>query len=164
MLDTNAFDYIIDNKLIDKVRNAVDNGKLRLFATDVQNQELDAIPNTTRKQAIKQVIEVLGIKFVATSGAVVASKLDRGFGGSRVGQSRVGSERDNKLLEKLTKVNIKHPLKNRADLLTFTSAKEDMDYLITGNIADFKRPLELYNEEMGTKLQIKNNKDFENML
>jgi hypothetical protein len=37
---------------------------------------------------------------------------------------------------------MKHPLKNKADLLTIhTAIKEDMDFLITGNIDHFKKPL-----------------------
>lgn len=43
MLDTNVFDYIYDKNLKDKARNAVDNGKLELFASNVQQQEIEKI-------------------------------------------------------------------------------------------------------------------------
>jgi hypothetical protein len=76
MLDTNAFDYIIYNELTNKVQSAVDNGKLQLFATDVQRQEIDAIPNSARKQAIEQITKVLRIEFLPTSGAVVIFSSD----------------------------------------------------------------------------------------
>jgi hypothetical protein len=60
---------------------------------------------------------------------------------------------------------MKHPLKNKADLLTIhTAIKEDMDFLITGNIDHFKKPLELFKAESGTKLQLKNNTDLEKLL
>jgi len=39
MLDSNTFDHIYDKDLTNKVQNAVDNGKLQLFATDVQKQD-----------------------------------------------------------------------------------------------------------------------------
>jgi hypothetical protein len=50
MLDTNAFDFIYDKSLIDKVQNTVGNGSLQLFATDVQRQEIEKIPSDTKKQ------------------------------------------------------------------------------------------------------------------
>jgi hypothetical protein len=39
-----------------------------------------------------------------------------------------------------------------------------MDFLITGNIDHFKKPLELFKAESGTKLQLKNNADLEKLL
>jgi hypothetical protein len=39
-----------------------------------------------------------------------------------------------------------------------------MDFLITGNIDHFKKPLELFKAESGTKLQLKNNTDLEKLL
>lgn len=167
MLDTNTFDHIYDNRLTNKVQNAVDNGKLQLFATDVQKQEIEGIPNNSRKQGIKQAMGEIQIQFIEASAAIVAldQQPRKGFRGSRVGEARVVSEEDSQLLETLTKVNIKHPLKNRADLLIFyTAIKENMDYLVTGNTNDFKKPLELFKIERGTKLQVKNNTDFEKLL
>jgi hypothetical protein len=115
-----------------------------LFATDVQKQEIEGIPNSTRRQGIKRIAEEMQIRFIKTSTAVVAldQQSKKGFRGSRVGEARVVSDDDSQLLETLTKVNIKHPLKNTADLLIFyTAVKENMDYLVTGNTDDFKKPL-----------------------
>lgn len=167
MLDTNVFDYIYDKNLKDKARNAVDNGKLELFASDVQQQEIENISDDTKKQGIKQMVEELRIEFIPTSAAVVA--LDKpgkkGYNGSRVDWARVAGDADIKLLEKLERINMKHPLKNKADLLTIhTAIKEDMDFLITGNIDHLKKPLELFKAESGTELQLKNNADLEKLL
>jgi hypothetical protein len=167
MLDTNTFDYIYDSGLTNKIRNSVDSGKIRLFATDVQRQEIEGILDNTKKHNIQQVTEAIRVKFTETSAAVVAlsQQNKRGYIGSRVGAARVASEQDIQLLETLKKVNMKHPLKNMADLLIFyTAIREDMDYLITGNVDDFVRPLEIFRMDRATKLQIKNNTDFEGLL
>jgi hypothetical protein len=167
MLDSNTFDYIYDNGLTSKVQNAIDNGKLQLFATDVQKQEIEKIPNDTRKQAIRQTAEEIRVEFKETSGVVVA--LDqpgkKGFNGSRVDHARIASDEDIQLLETLTKVNMKYPLKNSADLLIFyTAIKENMDYLVTENTDDFKKPLELFKRERNTKLQIIHSTDLQKLL
>jgi hypothetical protein len=164
MLDTNTFDYIYDNGLSNKVQNATDSGKLKLFATDIQKQEIEGTPIETRKQGIKQLVEEIRIKFIETSAAVVAldQQSKEGFRGSRVGEARLVSEKDRHLLEALTRVNIKHLLKNKADLLIFyTAVKENTDYLVTGNTEDFKKPLELLKIESDTRVQVINNTYFE---
>jgi hypothetical protein len=167
MMDTNAFDFIYDKNLTNRVRNAVDNGKLQLFATDVQKQEIEKISSIVRKQGLKQMAEKIRVMFIETSAAVVA--LDKpgkkGFNGSRVGMARVVSEDDAQLLETLTKANSKHPLKNKADLLTFyTAIKENMDHLITANMDDYVIPLEFFKIQRDTKVQVIDNKDFEKLL
>lgn len=167
MLDTNAFDHIYENDLTDKVLNAVDNGILQLFATDVQEQEIEKISNKIRKQGIKKMAKKIRVDFKGTSAAVVA--LDqpgkKGFNGSKVEMASVVSDEDEQLLKTLKKVNIQHPLKNSADLLTFyTAIKESMDYLITANMDDYEKPLELFQIERGIKLKLRNNKDFEKWL
>jgi hypothetical protein len=167
MLDTSTFDHIYDNGLTNRVQNATDNGKLQLFATDIQKQEIEGSSNETRKQGIKQVVEEVRIKFIETSAAVVAldQRCKKGFRGSRVGEARVTSENDRQLLEALTGVNMEHLLKNKADLSIFyTAVKENMDYLVTGNMQDFKKPLELFKKERYTKTQVISNTRFEKLL
>jgi hypothetical protein len=162
MLDSNSFDHIYDNKLTENVRKAVDDEKIKLFATDVQEQEIDKIGDTSRKLGIKQMAEKMQVTFLGTSAAAVGlDKMGkRGFNGSRVGMSKVVGNDDAQLLAALIKVNIKHPLKNEADLLTFyTAIKENMDFLATANTADFEKPLERFKIERGTKLELKSNED-----
>jgi predicted nucleic acid-binding protein len=166
MLDTNTFDYIYDNGLTNKVQKAIDDEKLQLFATDVQKQEIEKVSNNARKQGIKQTAEGIRVKFMGTSAMIVAldQQGKKGYNGSRVG-SRIASEEDTQLLETLKKVDMKHPLKNSADLLIFyTAIKENMDYLVTDNTDDFGKPLELFKVERGTKLQIIHNIDLEKLL
>jgi hypothetical protein len=111
--------------------------------------------------------EKIQVTFLATSAAVVGPDKPgkKGFNGSRVGCAKVVSDDDAQLLEALTKINSKHPLKNTADLLIiYTAIKESMDFLVTANTNDFEKPLELFMKEKVTKLQIKNNADFEKLL
>jgi hypothetical protein len=167
MLDSNALDYIYDNGLTEKVRKAAEDGKVKLFATDVQKQEITKILNRIRKQQIEQTAEKIQVTFLATSAAVVGIDKPgkKGFNGSRVGTAKVVSDNDAQLLEALTKVNSKHPLNNSADLLIFyTAIKENMDFLVTDNTNDFEKPLELFKIKRGTKLQLLNNKDIKNLL
>jgi hypothetical protein len=83
----------------------------------------------------------------------------------KLARARIISENDRQLLEALTKINIKHLLKNKADLLIFyTAVKENMDYLVAGNMQDFKKPLELFKIERDTKVQVINNTQFEKLL
>jgi hypothetical protein len=141
MLDSNSFDYIYDSKLTENVRKAVDDGKIELFATDEQEQEIEKIGDNARKLGIKQMAEKMQATFLGTSAAAVGlDKLGkRGFNGSRVGMSKVVSDDDAKLLGALKKVNIKHPLKNEADLLTiYTAIKENMDFLVQQTLPTLK--------------------------
>ena len=69
--DTNALDHIYDNKLTDKVLTAVDDGEIKLFATDAKNQEIEKIGDNARRLAIKQMAERIQDTFLATSAAVV---------------------------------------------------------------------------------------------
>jgi rRNA-processing protein FCF1 len=156
MLDSNAFDYIHDNKLTDKVRKAVNDGKVKLFTTDVQKQEIEKISNSTRKQGLTQTSEEIQVIFIATSGAVLGSDQEgkSGFGGSRVDQSRVIGDREAQLAETITRRGIRRQLKNSADVLTlFTAIKENMDCLVT-NDADFEKSLNVLKMEIDTELRI----------
>ena len=138
-----------------------------MFATDVQEQEIKEIPYDIRKQGIKQTAEKIRVKFMETSAMIVAldQKCEKGFRGSRVDGTRIASDEDGQLLKTLSKFSAKCLFKNQADLLIFyTAIKENMDFLVTRNIDDFKKPLELFKVERGTKLQIKDNKDFEELL
>jgi hypothetical protein len=162
-LDTNTFDYIYDKAgLTNKVQKAVDNGKIKLFATDVQKQEIEGIKNNEeRKQGIQQVIKEIRVEFIETSAAVVAldQQCEKGFPGSKVDSARIVSDEDGELLETVSKLSTECLFKNQADLLIFyTAIKENMDYVVTGNTAHFKKPLERFKMERGTKLQIKNRK------
>lgn len=165
MLDSNA-DYIYDNELTDKVRKAVDDGKMKLFATDVQKQEIEEIPDDTRKQGIEQMAKKIRVKFIGTSAAVVAldQKGVRSFHGSRVDWAKVIDDNEKQLLEKITRKGMLSQLKNSADILTlFTAIKENMDYLVTDDIG-FEKSLNKVKMEIETKLQIISYKDFDRWL
>jgi rRNA-processing protein FCF1 len=71
MLDSNALDYVYDNRLTEKVRKAVDDRKVKLFATDAQKQEITKISNSTRKQRLEQTAKKIRVSFRDTSAAVV---------------------------------------------------------------------------------------------
>jgi hypothetical protein len=166
MLDSNPFVYIYDNKLTDKLRKAVDDGKVKLFATDVQKQEIQKISNSTRKKGVKQTAQEIQVAFIATSGAVLGSDQEGrdGFGGSRVDQSRVIDDQEKRLLEIITRKGMQRPLKNSADVLTlFSAIKENIDYLVTNDTA-FEKLLEVLKMDMDIVLKIKSYEDFNKLL
>jgi hypothetical protein len=108
MLDSNSFDYIYDNKLTDNIREAVDNGKIKLFATNVQQQEIEKIGDNARKLGIERMANMMQVTFMEISASVVGpdKPCKKGFNGSRVGMAKVVSHDDVQLLEALKKVNI----------------------------------------------------------
>jgi rRNA-processing protein FCF1 len=166
MLDSNTFDYIYNSGLTNRVQNAVDNGKLQLFATDVQEQEIEKISNDTRKQVIRQTAEKIRVAFIETWGMVVGpdQPSNRGFGGSRVDHFRIPSDQDVQLFKILEQVNMQHPLKNSGDILIlYTAIKENMDYLVTED-KRFKKSLELFKIKRNTKVQIIDNEGFKKLL
>jgi hypothetical protein len=188
MLDTTVLNHIYNNDLTNKVRKAVDNGKLQLFATDVQKQEIAGIQNDEkRKQGIQQAVEEMQVEFIETSAAVIALDSEqesrRGFRGSKVGRSRIASDEDAELLklsneelklsndddgelsETVSKLSTECLFENQADLLIFyTALEENMDYIVTGNTRDFIKPLEHFKMETGTKLQLITPKQFKSRL
>ena len=134
----------------------------------MQKQEIEGIKNNEeRKQGIQQVIKEIRVEFIETSAAVVAldQQCEKGFPGSKVDSARIVSDEDGELLETVSKLSTECLFKNQADLLIFyTAIKENMDYVVTGNTAHFKKPLERFKMERGTKLQIKNRKEFAKLL
>jgi hypothetical protein len=167
MFDSNTFDYIYNNDLTNRVQKAVGNGSLQLFATDVQEQEIDGILDETKKRIIGK----LPVRFIATSTAVAAlNQPQTGLSGSRVDKSKVISDEDKKLLKKLKEIKNElqpksvDPLKDIGDILTlFTAIEENMDFIVT-NDADFKRFLERFKKGRDTKIQIMDHEGFRRLL
>jgi rRNA-processing protein FCF1 len=62
MLDTNTFDYIYENNIIDKIKSSVLEGKLQLFATHIQIDEIQKASDDTKKETIKKAIENVHVK------------------------------------------------------------------------------------------------------
>ena len=116
-MDTNTFDYSYDKAgLTNKVQKAVDNGKIKSFATDVQKQEIEGIKNNEeRKQGIQQVIKEIRVEFIETSAAVVAldQQCEKGFPGSKVDSARIVSDEDGELLETVSKLSTECLFKNQ---------------------------------------------------
>jgi hypothetical protein len=168
LLDNNAFDYIYDNNLTDKVLKAVDEGKVQLFATDVQKQESENFPNNkqTRKQQLIETSEKIRVEFIATYGGVVAPNQDdvEGFGGSKPDRVRVMGDREKQLSEAITHYCIQDQLKNSADVLALiTAIMKNMDYLVT-NDEGFEKSLKILKMDIDTKLQIMSFEDFRGLL
>ena len=81
MLDTNAFDFIFDNDLIDKVNALVKNGKIILCSTHVQDDEIEKIPYQIKKEKIKTILYkpvIASVGFSATD-----EPTNRGYVGAR---------------------------------------------------------------------------------
>jgi hypothetical protein len=166
MLDTNAFDYIYDSKLTVKVREAVDDGRVRLFASDAQSQEIERFSNSTRKRGLKQTAKKIRVTYIETSGAIAAldQECEDGFRGSRVEWAKVIDCREKKLLEKIIHMGMRRLLKNSSDVLTlFTAIKENIGCLVT-NDGGFEKSLRVLKKELDTELQIISHEDFGRLL
>jgi hypothetical protein len=166
MLDTNTFYYIYDNGLIDKIKTSASKRNLKLFATHIQLDEIQKSGDDTRKEAIMLIkaIENLHVKIIPTCATVVDIEKEysrHGFIGSKVGQTRLPKQQEDiGLLEDLKKVNSKNPLKNTSDLIIlYTAVIENMDFLVTHNIDDFKKGL-VFKENKNMNLQLINNHEF----
>jgi hypothetical protein len=153
MLDTNTFDYIYENDIIDKIKSSVLKEKLQLFATHIQIDEIQKPSDDTKKERIKKGIENVHVKIISTFATVVGIGLEKcskhGFIGFKVGrQIHLPSLQDDTVLFKdLKKVNIKNPLKNTADLIIlYTAVIEKMDFLATDNINHFRKGLKVIKE------------------
>ena len=161
MLDTNAIDFIFDNysSLVPKLETLVNSNILRLYITHIQLDEIEKIKNIAKRESIKKIIGRIKIQTINTSNAVVGtdSPSKHGFIGSKVGMAKIVDNSDADILKKLQR-NTTNPMGNTADLsILFTAVKENMDYLVTHNIKDFKNLLKNMSKDRPNKLVIKPN-------
>jgi len=78
MLDTNVFDFIYEMEAIDFVNSLASNGKIELYVTHIQNDELEKIKDPEKKEMVKTIHR----KQIATSSGAVGTETNRGFEGS----------------------------------------------------------------------------------
>jgi hypothetical protein len=169
MLDSDILHYVIHNSTaMEKLKAATQTGNISTYITQVQLDEIAKNPNTHVKTQILRAIQEIPIVRVPTSAVSVATDQisKHGFIGSKVGDTaRVGDDNDMRLLERCKKSGSKNPVKNNADLLIFyTAYKENMDYVITENIRDFKKCIEVFKSVKSTKLAVINANQLLNLI
>lgn len=115
-------------------------------------------PDNQVKTEISKLIQEVPIVRISTSAGSVATDKNskHGFIGSKVGDTaKVGDDDDMRLLGKCKKSGSKNPVKNNADLLIFyTAYKEGMGYIITENLRDFEKCLEIFKSNKNIKLDL----------
>ncbi len=129
MLDTNVFDFIYDNDLIDLVNSFVSKDRITFYVTHVQNDELKKIKDPVKKEQIEKIQCII----IQTSGTIVGTKTNRGFEGSRIGFATLDGIIEASKNEELSEMDT-HPLGKSADkLIVNTAIKENMDYLVSND-------------------------------
>lgn len=159
MLDTNAFDFIFENNLINNFNNLVEKQKIQNFSTYVQSDEIEKISDDNKKNKLKTISCQFIPSHVGFVGIDYESK--RGFNGSRVDGFRVVGEEDSKIIDQVKKSPTEsHPLGNSADIaISFSAIKENLDYLISDN-DDLIKVFEKIKSQMNTKTRVISNQNF----
>jgi len=135
MLDTNVFDFLYDNDLIDWINSFVNNGRIKLYVTHIQNDELKKIKDPIKKEQIKKIQVIL----ISTSGAVVGTETKRGFEGSRIGFATIDGIREISKIAESSGTDT-HPLGKKADeLIVNTATEEKFDYLVSDDEDDIPK-------------------------
>jgi predicted nucleic acid-binding protein len=116
MIDTNIFDLVVANDgVAAKLREVIQNGKVKILSTHIQEDELAEITNLEKRKKIALVPR----EVIPTHGFVVDV--------SRIGMARIGSEATNKSVERIEQGNPRHT----HDALIAATADQDTDVLVT---------------------------------
>jgi len=133
MPDTNTFDHLYDNDLIDLTIDLINSNKISLSICQVQRDELDAISDQTKKSQI----DLIPVSQIPSSIGFIApiGRYTRGFIGSKIGEFKHVNEQDKELVEPFKKLPTEtHPSGNAGDItIVFTALKEGFDYLISND-------------------------------
>lgn len=134
MLDTNTFDYLYDNNLIDTIIDLINSEKISLSICQVQRDELDAITDQIKRSEINRipVVEIpCSIGFIGPAG-----RWTRGFIGSEIGSFRLVNDDVKDLVEPFKRRSTEtHPSGNIGDLtIVYTALAEYFDCLISNDI------------------------------
>ncbi len=160
MLDTNSYDFLHDNNLIEKFNTLVEKKVIENYGTHVQADEIEKISKPEKKNLIKQI----SCKFVPSSVGFVGVDYQskRGFDGSKVGGFKIVDNEGSEIIDKIkTPPTSTHHLGNTADIaIVYTAIKESLEYLISDNDDIFKI-FEKLSEKINTNLKVITNQQFQ---
>ncbi|MBI3253368.1 MAG: hypothetical protein HYZ56_01385 [Nitrosopumilales archaeon] len=162
MIDSNAFDFICDNKLQDLIQKLIKKHAVSLWITQVQKDQLNAIPDQTKKQCI----DYIPINFTTTAIAWTSNPENEkgGYKVPKSNQFRSVSDNDVKIIEELLNDRTNPSQRIKGDVgMVYTAIKDKMDFLVSQD-RDIKQFYDRLKLSFQTKLQLLNNSDFELLL
>jgi hypothetical protein len=160
MLDTNCFDFIFNQGLLQKMVTARAEGKAEFYFTIVQRDEIEAFKDKdpAKYQYVQEVIEKVPIEEVYLHGAYLGIDEDtdtkRRYHGPRFGHMTF--EEHDPLFDQLkSKLTDSHPLGDRGDLeIIRTAYYKKMDCIVTKNKEPFTSLVKQLQVERGSKLKV----------
>lgn len=164
MLDTNCFDFIFNNRLLQKMVIAREKEKAEFYLTTVQLDEIEAYKD---KQPIKhhyvqEVIEEVPVSEAYIYGVYMGTDepSSRGYRGPRIGHA-ILTEHDSLFDQPKSKRTKSHPLGDLGDIeIIRTAYYMDMDYIVTDNKEPpFSTRVEQIQSERNAKLKVISNTD-----
>lgn len=161
MLDTNTLDYIYFNKihLVPKLKD-FSKKHINLYITHIQQDEINNIKDSSKKDCITKIISSIKIKRVLAVSTII--DIDKQSKHTLIEPMldiyKLGDESDLHILKKLRKQPFSNNMGKTADLLIIYAAiKKKMDYLITDNTYDFEPILKEMSKFIPNYLQVKKN-------
>jgi predicted nucleic acid-binding protein len=125
MLDSNAYDKVIATPdLLSELERVIAEGRVELVSTHIQDDELDKVPDSAKKEALKKILT----RNVPTTEFVI--------GTSRIGQAKIGvGESCGIRYADIQRGNPKHI----EDALIALAAAAEADVLVTEETRLFKK-------------------------
>ena len=161
MLDTNTLDYIYFNKihLVPKLKD-FSKKHINLYITHIQQDEINNIKDSSKKDCITKIISSIKIKRVLAVSTII--DIDKQSKHRLIEPMpdiyKLGDESDLYILKMLRKQPFSNNMGKTADLLIIYAAiKKKMDYLITDNTYDFEPILKEMSKFIPNYLQVKKN-------
>lgn len=132
VLDSNVFDCFlradgsVNDELIDLTNNCIEQARMVVYTTHVQDDELAQTPDCNKRAKLFEIRARLSLTEISTSGAI--------WNVSRWGMSTWGNGKGPIKLEHIQKGNPKHS----EDALIGATASACADVLVTGEVKKFR--------------------------
>jgi len=131
MPDTNTFDFLYENKLLEKLSNLIKKTTFSLVICRVQMDEIEKISEPEKKK----IIQSISIEKIPTwiGWVGVEDRYNRGYLAPRVDWFKAVNDEDAVIVNKYRRGRTPtRPVGNEGDLaIVYTAIKEGMDYLVS---------------------------------
>lgn len=162
MIDTNTFDFLYENKLLEKLSNLIKKTIFSLVICRVQMDEIEKISEPEKKKIIQSIL----IEKIPTSiGWVgVEDRYNRGYLAPRSDWVKAVNNEDAVIVNKYRRGRTStHPVGNEGDLaIVYTAIKEGMDYLVSDD-KEVKRVYDELKSDFNSDLKFLDNTSFVQM-
>lgn len=131
MLDTNTFDFLYENKLLEKLSNLIKKTTFSIVICRVQMDEIEKISEPEKKKIIQSISVEKIPTWIGWVG--VEDRYNRGYLAPRVDWFKAVNDEDAVIVNKYRRGRTPtHPVGNEGDLaIVYTAIKEGMDYLVS---------------------------------